>query len=386
MRLSFVCHEFPPIGGGAATALDALTHALAECGHDVSILTVGLDCDSCGTVLMPDGCQVTRLRAARRTLLAPSMVELLRSCLVLRKHMYAWLAENPPDVVIAYFAVPAGYLALRPARLLGKPLVVSLRGSDLPGFSKKRLGIFAALQSPLLRKVWRGTDLLCANGDMLYQLAYAFMATDKLQNIPNGVDVEKFTPAERAVASTDGRFLFVGQLIARKQCRQILEGMALAAGICGPLELTFAGDGPLRQQLEQEASTLTSALRVHFVGLQPRESLPDLYREHGLLIQVSQAEGASNVVLEALASGLPIIGSRAALSGGAADGETACPGVLLDVVTPQTICDAVVQIQHDSVRRRELAEESRNYAEKHSWKQKAQDFEKLIQDVFRGRL
>ena len=152
MRLSFLSHAFPPIGGGAASALDALTRGLARRRHPVQILTSGLGNRRTEENDQP-GREVLRFGVGRRHTISPSARELLRSYLALRYASLRPLRRFSPDVIVAFFAFPAGLAALGVGRRLGRRVVVSLRGSDVPGFSDERWGILRFAHRFLVRPV-----------------------------------------------------------------------------------------------------------------------------------------------------------------------------------------------------------------------------------------
>lgn len=173
MRISFLCHEYPPFGCGASTALFYLTKALIKRGHSIQVVTAGegrrdrVDRDA-------DGRLIVKLGAGRRKVIAPSAAELLRSYLALRFRSAKYIAEFDPQAITAFFAFPAGRAAIAVGKHLSLPVAVSLRGSDVPGFSNRRWGFMQFLQPFLIRKVWRENDLLQANGNNLVELARQF--------------------------------------------------------------------------------------------------------------------------------------------------------------------------------------------------------------------
>lgn len=303
LRLSFACHEFPPYGGGAASALDRFTRVLAARGHAVQLLTVG---DGHLPPLQEEGGRtLIRLGSARRTLLAPSAGELLRTYLTLRMGSAPHLRAFAPHLLVAYFAFPGGHALLPTARRLGIPLMVSLRGSDVPGFHNRRFGVLAPLLTRLTRSVLRRADRVVANGVHLQQLAQASMPGLRVDNLPNGIDLPPFPdpfPPPRPP-----RLLFVGQFIPRKRCLELVEALAWLGEHGHSVHATLVGDGPLRPEVQDRAARLPPGITLELPGHQPREAMGQIYRDHDLLLHLSQAEGLSNVLLEGLAHGLAIL-------------------------------------------------------------------------------
>lgn len=133
--------------------------------------------------------------------------------------------------------------------------------------------------------------------------------------IPNGVDTAFFSPpsdAEKAAArhalfrgmSAKYIVLFVGKLDPQKNVSMLIEAMRMTAD---DVLLLIVGDGPLCLSLEQQAASLGLHGRVRFFGI-VRNVLP-FYRAADVFVLPSRAEGASNVLLEAMSMRLPCIGS-----------------------------------------------------------------------------
>ncbi len=216
-----------------------------------------------------------------------------------------------PDVVVCDYAWPAAALAPALAER-GLPCVVNGRGSDvLEVAGEAGLG-------DLLGSYLRAAGHWCAVSQDLVD------AMDRVAGlpgngvlVPNGVNTERFRPrdqeaARRIVGVPTGLplVLVVGHLIPRKDPLLALD--AFLAGAPPLAQLRFIGAGPLAEALES---------RIHSEGLQDRvislgERPPDELAEHwyaacDLLLLTSSREGRPNVVLEALASGRPVLATAA---------------------------------------------------------------------------
>jgi glycosyltransferase involved in cell wall biosynthesis len=155
--------------------------------------------------------------------------------------------------------------------------------------------------------------------------------------IPNGVELARFQNAPPADLTSLGvppgkrAILYVGRLDAQKGLDDFLRAGSevLAAPSAGQNllpghDLLLVGDGPKRQELEQLASSLGIAERIHFAGWQ--ENVPGILAAAELLVLPSRWEGMPNVVLEAMAASKPVVATRAEgvveLLGAAADSQT----------------------------------------------------------------
>jgi glycosyltransferase involved in cell wall biosynthesis len=144
--------------------------------------------------------------------------------------------------------------------------------------------------------------------------------------VENGVDLSLFGSAKRKPRSAGRcRFIFMGRLVDWKRVDLLLEACALLRG--RDIELHVLGDGPLRAALEAQTKALELSERVVFHGMLPQERCSELLAQSDALVLPSLRECGGAVVLEAMASGLPVI---AANWGGPADYLDAQTGILVE--------------------------------------------------------
>ena len=152
--------------------------------------------------------------------------------------------------------------------------------------------------------------------------------------IPNGVDVARFGAAREPVP---GRVLFLGRLAAQKRPDLALRALARVPGA----ELEIANDGPDRAALAQLASQLGVAERVRFLGY--RDDVPALLARASCLLVTSDYEGASLVVPEAMAAGVPVVATRA----GGVDEVLGGGGVVVERGDVDAVAAAVARVLED---------------------------------------
>lgn len=212
------------------------------------------------------------------------------------------------DLIDAHYYYPDGVAAGLLARWLGKPFVVTARGTDLNlipqyPFPRKRILQTAGRASASIGVCQALVDTL---GDLGADRT-------KLHTLRNGVDLERFVPEDRAEARqrlglpVDGRYLLsIGHLIERKGHHVAIEALQHLPGVT----LLIVGAGPQEGALKALAKRLDVAERVCWAGVVPQTELKWWYSAADVLALCSSREGWPNVLLEAMACGTPVLATN----------------------------------------------------------------------------
>lgn len=303
MRILFFNYEFPPLGGGGANANAYLFKELSK------IPTLRIDCVTSAwgpddqTFAFSDNITLHRLAVGKKELHYWTQREVVTYLRRAHGKATELLQHNHYDGCHAFFGFPSGMLGwLRRHQI---PYLVSLRGSDVPGFNPRFSLQYLALK-PLFRQIWRQASFVVANSVGLRSLAHEFEPSIPIQVIPNGIDTAEFYPSPE-IPCEQGHILCVSRLVARKGVQHLLEAMPCLLRRTPWARLTLVGEGDLALELQKRSVELGLANRVRFRGYVPHEELPSLYRMAQVLVQPSFFEGMSNSVLEAMACGLPIV-------------------------------------------------------------------------------
>jgi glycosyltransferase involved in cell wall biosynthesis len=360
-----------------------VARALARRGTRVTVLTArrrGLPAQA-----VEDGVTVVRVPALRRRIDRSSPVEMLSFLAGAAIPALRLGARFRPQATCAFFGIPSGPLALLLRRRYGIPYVVSLRGGDVPGFLPAELGAYHALALPLIRLVWRHAAALVTNGEGLARLAERAMPGAGVRIIPNGVDLDEFAPGPpRPPALSDAaapvRLLFVGRFAEQKGIPTLLEALArLRASGAPPVQLDLVGDGPRAAAWQAQAARLGLAGAVRLHGWAARADLPAWYRQADLFVFPSVEEGMPNALLEALASGLPLVatdipGNRALVRPGA-------NGLLVPPGDPTALAAALDGLLRSAACRARLGQASRRLAARFDWDAVAEAYHTLLRDA-----
>ena len=312
MRILILNSEYPPIGGGAGNASACLAAELSNLGHEVKVVTsrfASLPKEEWVKTSKGQAYHLIRIPALRRNEERSNALEQGFFSLCAAWFGLPIVHSWKPNCVIAFFGVPCGLSALVWHLLLGTPYIISLRGGDVPGFRPYDFALYHRLVSPLLHIIYHRATAVVANSAGLQQLAQAFDASVPIDVIYNGVDTVQFHPVvggERAFLQDETlQILFIGRVVYQKGLDILFS--ALSELKAYSWHLTIVGDGPLRESLQLLAQQLGIEERISYVGWVHREKLPFLYQQADLFVLPSRHEGMSNVVLEAMASGLAVI-------------------------------------------------------------------------------
>lgn len=292
-----------------------------------------------------------------------------------------------PDLVHCETEFMIGRLGQMAARRAGAPIVTSYhtdfgRYTDAYGVP----WLHSTVTNYLARFHRRGERTYTPSGPARQDLLNMGVADVEVWG--RGVDVDLFHPSKRSTPlrsalGLEEKFVFihVGRLAAEKNVGVVLDAFRQTRELLprGAVHLLVAGTGPVEQELRRRAPE-----SVTFLGnLDRQRRLPDLYASADAFVFASVTETLGLVVLEAMASGLPVI---AVAAGGVIDhlrdganGLAVSPGSVMSMADQMT--QRMVQLFRDGALRRELAAEARRAAEQRSWRAELDRLEQSYREV-----
>ena len=374
MRILIINSEYPPIGGGAGNASAHIADQLKTFGHEVMVVTSRFE--NLPHREQKENLTIYRVPSLRRKQDRSNPLEQVLFIFSASLWLLSLIPHARPAATLAFFGVPSGVVAWLMKKLYQIPYVISLRGGDVPGFRPYDFHFYHKLASPFLRVIWRNASAVVANSKGLRQLAQAFDARFEIPVIPNGVDLELYKAVERDWSSP--RLLSVGRIVHQK-------GLDLAMHALGELkdldwQWTIAGDGPQMESLQSLAQELGIEDRVVFLGWQSRRQLIEQYQNANIFLFPSRHEGMPNAILEAMASGLPVIATCIAGSEElVVDADT---GLLVPQEDIESLQGALKKLLSDAALRQHMGAASRRRVEEnYSWESTAQQYAGLMEKV-----
>jgi len=264
-----------------------------------------------------------------------------------------------PDLVHAHFAYPTGLAGLRLARWLGRPFVLTAHGYDIDVYARTEDSVhygpeaapfYSAETERQVRSVLARSDrVLTVSERMKEKLLGLGVAAARLSVVGDGVDVERFHPMDRRQARRllnqpeGGKWvLFVGGMRHRKGIATLLEAAPELLRKDPSSRLVLIGEGPLLPEAKTRFCRQEAAGRVFFPGPRPRQEMPLWMGACDALVLPSTYESFGCVLMEALASGRPVVASRAgAIPEFIRDPEH---GALVEPGRPELLAQAVLSV------------------------------------------
>jgi glycosyltransferase involved in cell wall biosynthesis len=211
------------------------------------------------------------------------------------------------NVIDAHYFYPDGVAAALLGRSLGKPVVITARGTDLnliPDHPLPRRWIRWAAA--------RAAGVVAVSEALRARLSELGVPEARIEVLRNGVDLELFAPRDRPAARGEAGLdanaaivLSIGSLVPLKGHDLVIRALA---GLPDAV-LVIVGEGPQAGRLRALVERLGLGARVRFLGMVPQERLVTLYNAADVAVLASSREGFPNVLLEALACGTPVVAS-----------------------------------------------------------------------------
>ncbi len=374
MNILMLNYEFPPIGGGAANAHFRILEQYAEKDHlKADVLTSAA---KPGIVIedLSENIKIHKVGIHKKHLHFWRKIEIIEWLVKARSYYRRLLRQNDYDLVHAISGFPTGWLCYRTAGRL--PYLISLRGSDVPG-PHARLQLEYKILAPVFRAIWRNAAAIVACSEGLKKRALGFMPAASIDVIPNGVELDRFYPAKDDEQSDTLRLLTVGRLTATKRIDMLIDAVEILRKEGRRLSFTIAGGGQLEQQLRDSISGRDLRGVVRIAGRVDPEKIPQVYRDHDIFISASIQEGMSNAMLEAMASGLPIVTARCE----GVEELIADNGIIVEGPAAKDIARAIGQLADDKERRSDMAAAARKQAEKFTWSGIAEEYLNLYEKL-----
>lgn len=241
----------------------------------------------------------------------------LRSLAVISRTVRTLLAEHrraPFDLLHAFWVDEPAFTAGIAGALLRRPVLASIGGGELVHFPEIGYGTWGSpWRRQMIRLALGRAALVTAGSASARRLCVQQgVAAEKVVVAPLGVDTERFRPAEPP-APYPPVLVQAASLTPVKEQSLLLAVAARARAACPELRLLLAGSGPLERDLRAEARRLGLDGAIIWRSGVAHPEMPAVYQQGHLYLQSSRYESQGMAVLEAMACGLPVLGTAAGL-------------------------------------------------------------------------
>lgn len=216
-----------------------------------------------------------------------------------------YLKKQNIDVVLAEYGM-VGAMVTEACGMANVPLVIHYHGADV-----HHRGTIAEFRPFYKRSFQYASALVAVSTDMLNELKRLGAPADKLFLNPYGVDIHKFFKVD--VAASGINFLAVGRFVEKKSPSSVIRAFKIVADQFPDARLCMAGTGPLFDETKQFAARLGLTDKAAFPGILSAAQIHELMQQTRCFVQHSvtaddgDMEGTPNTILEAGASGLPVV-------------------------------------------------------------------------------
>jgi N-acetyl-alpha-D-glucosaminyl L-malate synthase BshA len=352
MKITIIVPAFPPkVLGGTEIATYNIAKYLGKRGHEVHIITQ---------------INVEQLKGVEEEKFYVHSIKFKK--IPLLGIMIFWikvlftLKKIKPDIIHAQ-NLDMGVGGVLAKLFLKIPYVVYGRGTDVysPWIFKKTI-------SKIIIK--NAGAAITLTEDMKKEMTKIY--SRDISVIPNGLDINKFNNLSKEnirrsmnISNDEKIIIFVGRLHPIKGVEYLIESMDFIRQNDVKTKLIIVGDGVGRKKLEKLVNKFDLSKNVLFVGIISNEDIPKYLTLSDILVLPSLKEGFPNILLEAMASGLPIVATNV---GGIPEiiknGEN---GFLVEPKNPKAISEKVLSLFENNEIRRMIIEKNREDAKKYNW-------------------
>jgi glycosyltransferase involved in cell wall biosynthesis len=289
-----------------------------------------------------DRCHLHYVSVGRKNIFGARMIEMIRYISGAIWYVIWKLPKHKYALIHCHFLLPTGIVALLYSWMRGFPYIVTVHGSDVPGYNPDKFTVLHRCTRPVIRLIARHATTLVFPSQYLSDLfseQVGSMFDAKKQVIPNGIDVSAYTPKEK-----QDYCLTAGRLVERKGFIPAAQAV-VDTSVCMPLRIV--GDGPLWRQLNDIANM--SNKKITMIGWIDNTSTQyhSLFAHASIFVLDSPQENMSMVLLEALASGCAVI----VASGGGNKDVVGESGIFVEAHNVAALSDALALLStNDSLR------------------------------------
>lgn len=363
MKIAILVGLFPPNKpGGTEIAAYNLAKHLAKRGHEIYVITSYDE----RYYLPPGFPHIYKENGFYVHRISWSKIRVIGVLSFLLK-FFLEIRTIKPDIVQVQ-DLEMGVAAWLPRKILKIPYIIWGRGDDV--YEQSRLDRIRT------RPILQNADAILALTENM-RTKLKNICNTEIYVIPNGIELEEYNdevmfPDRKANTKN---ILFVGRLRPVKGVQYLITAMKKIHEKMPDSRLILVGDGEERERLAALAIQLGIQEYVQFVGIVPQEEVKTFMQNADVFVLPSLSEGFPNVILEAMACGLPVIASRV---GGIPDIITNdTNGYLVDAKDTDDMANKILLLLSDDNLRKKFSDNNRDLVKKYDWENLTIELEKI---------
>jgi glycosyltransferase involved in cell wall biosynthesis len=363
MKIAILIARLPPTYlGGAEIAAYNIAKQLSKRGHEVHVVAI-LD-HNLPKESTQNGFCVHRVKTVE--------IPLLRNTIYGIKSLFV-VKKIKPDIVHSQSTSVhnAGLPAFLIKKILKLPYVVWDQGSE----DLSRLG------KPFRKTIIKNSDAAIALTNDTKR-AMQKICDMPISVIPNGVEFNKFENLSRhdlrnklKIKKDEKVIIFVGRLHPIKGLPYLIEAMKIIYQKCPKSKLLIVGDGEEKNNLENLVKKLNLNVCATFIGMVPNETVPEYMVASDVFVLPSLSEGFPVVILEAMASALPIVTTK--VRGLPEIIKNGVNGILVEPRNSEEIAEKVLLLLNNNELRQRISEKNKEKVKKYGWEDVAGKLEEI---------
>lgn len=390
MKIALVCQSYPPMVSGAALVIQRLAEGLADRDH--AVLVLSSSDQRYRYTEYSNGLRIVRLKSFRNPLRVDQSFVLWSY-----DEIYRELKHFQPDILHTHDPLNLGVAAVRAAHQKNAHTVFTIH--QLPWFITTYLPINAQVKYFLENSIWRYSQWFMQQCHGLVTPSQKIADIVEVhtsflpQVISNGVDLDLFSSnsdqpneAEELCEKYDlcpdhPVILYVGRVDPDKKVDLVIHAAAKVMREVDA-QLFIVGDGKQREELIQLSQSLGIYQNCRFPGfISKHGDLPGIYRLARVFVTASEIEIQSSVVMEAAASGLPVVTVRASsMPEYVIDGDS---GYLVPPEDIELMTERLISLVKDHKKSKKMGQAGQMIAQTHSNERFLQEHEDLYETILR---
>lgn len=312
-----------------------------------------------------------------------AVIQLIPFCIC--EFIIAWkiIKKEKIDIIHSHWIIPQGLIGAIIRLIIGTPHITSIHGTDIHLIHSHKQAY------PLIRLISKYSNNITTNSSHTCRLLQDIIPQSMTKNrvIPMGIYPEEFNAKPHCDIKGQKIILFVGRLIPLKGTSILIKALRIIHLDDSSIQLFIVGEGPEQIFLEKLASDLEVLPSVRFLGNLPRNELGMYYKNASVFVLPSitykdQSEGLGVVLLEAMASGAPVIGTD---TGGIPDIiKDGINGLLVPPGDPYALADAIIRIIENPDLTNQFREAGlKTVHERFSWEKISDQFIEIYQELLK---